>query len=82
MTISTIPKKGWVVIPVELRRKNNLTPGTKVVIVDYGGILSTIPASQDPVKDGAGMLKGSGTLTEDIIEEHRREREREDSKGM
>jgi len=35
----TISSKGWVVIPAELRKKYHLTPGTEVLIVDYGGVL-------------------------------------------
>jgi AbrB family looped-hinge helix DNA binding protein len=77
MTILTISNKGWVVIPAELRKKYNLTPGTEVVIVDYGGVLSIVPASEDPIRDGAGMLKGADSLTEAIVEEHRQERERD-----
>ena len=77
MTILTVSNKGWVVIPAELRKKYNLTPGTEVVIVDYGGVLSIVPASKDPIEAGAGMLKGADSLTEAIVEEHRRERERE-----
>ncbi|MBN2499850.1 MAG: AbrB/MazE/SpoVT family DNA-binding domain-containing protein, partial [Anaerolineales bacterium] len=44
MTTLTISSKGWVVIPAELRKKYQLTPGTKVIIVDYGGVLSIVPA--------------------------------------
>ena len=36
----TISSKGWVVIPAELRRKYNLTPGAEVRVVDYGGVLA------------------------------------------
>jgi AbrB family looped-hinge helix DNA binding protein len=82
MATSIISKNGSVIIPAELRKKYDLAPGTKVVIVDYGGVLSIIPTSNDPIKEGRGMLKGFGSLVEDIIEEHRQEREREDSKGM
>ena len=77
MTTLTISNKGWVVIPAELRKKYNLTPGTEVVIVDYGGVLSIVPAPKDPIEEGADMLKGADSLTQAIIEEHRQERERE-----
>jgi AbrB family looped-hinge helix DNA binding protein len=77
MVLKKVSSKGWVVIPAELRKKYNLTPGTEVRIVDYGGVLSIIPVSKDPIESGAGMLKGEDSLTEAIIEEHRLERERE-----
>ena len=77
MTTLTISNKGWVVIPAELRKKYNLKPGTEVTIVDYGGVLSIVPVSKDPIRDGAGMFKGTDSLTQAIVEEHRQERERE-----
>jgi AbrB family looped-hinge helix DNA binding protein len=76
----TISNKGWVVIPAELRKKYNLTPGTEVVIVDYGGVLSIIPAKKDPIKEGRGLLKGLPSLTKDLLEERKKERKREEAK--
>jgi AbrB family looped-hinge helix DNA binding protein len=76
----TISNKGWVVIPAELRRKYNLTPGTEVVIVDYGGVLSILPAMRDPIKQGRGLLKDLPSLTEDLLKEHAEERAREEAK--
>ncbi|MEW6401803.1 MAG: AbrB/MazE/SpoVT family DNA-binding domain-containing protein [Chloroflexota bacterium] len=77
---SIISKKGWVVIPAELRKKYNLVPGTKVVIVDYGGVLSIIPAKKDPVKEGYGMLKGGPSLTQALLKERAAERKREEAR--
>ena len=76
----TISNKGWVVIPAELRKKYNLTPGTEVVIVDYGGVLSILPAMRDPIKQGRGLLKDLPSLTADLLKEHAEERAREEAK--
>ena len=76
----TISNKGWVVIPADLRKKYNLTPGTKVMIVDYGGVLAIVPAMQDPVKQGYGMLKGGPSLTQALLKERAAERKREEAK--
>lgn len=76
----TISNKGWVVIPADLRKKYNLTPGTEVVIVDYGGVLAIVPAMQDPIKEGYGMLKGSPSLTQALLKERAAERKREEAK--
>ena len=75
-----ISNKGWVVIPAELRKKYNLLPGTTVVIVDYGGVLSIIPALKDPIKQGKGLLKGLPSLTRDLLKERAKERVREEKK--
>ena len=77
----TISNKGWVVIPAELRKKYNLLPGTEVVIVDYGGVLSIIPALKNPIKQGRGMLKGLPSLTQDLLKERAHERSREDRRA-
>jgi AbrB family looped-hinge helix DNA binding protein len=71
-----ISQKGWVVIPAELRRKYNLKPGDEVHVVDYGGVLSLIPSSEDPVAAAAGMLKGDTSLTEALRKERKVDRDR------
>ncbi len=73
MSIHAISDKGWVVIPAEMRKKYNLQPGTEVSIVDYGGVLAIIPISDHPIEAAAGMLKSDKSLTEQLLEEHRRE---------
>jgi AbrB family looped-hinge helix DNA binding protein len=77
----TISNKGWVVIPAELRKKYNLLPGTEVVIVDYGGVLSIVPALKNPIKQGRGMLKELPSLTQDLLKERARQRSREEGKA-
>lgn len=69
----TISSKGWVVIPAELRRKYNLTPGTPVQVVDYGGVLALLPLAESPVEQAAGLLKGETSLTASLLAEHARE---------
>ena len=72
-----ISSKGWVVIPADLRRKYDLKPGDEVHVVDYGGVLSLIPTSEDPLQAAAGMLAGKTSLTEALIDERKDERNRE-----
>jgi AbrB family looped-hinge helix DNA binding protein len=72
-----LSQKGWVVIPSALRKKYGLKPGATVQVVDYGGVLALVPAMKNAVQDGAGLLKGEDSLTAAIVEEHRKERERE-----
>jgi AbrB family looped-hinge helix DNA binding protein len=70
-------QKGWVVIPATLREKYALKPGDNMQVVDYGGVLAIVPAFKDPVKQGAGLLKGDDSLAQAMIKEHHKERERE-----
>ena len=69
----TVSSKGWVVIPAEFRKKYRLQPGAKVRMIDYGGVLAVVPELGDPVAQGYGMLKGTGSLTKALLREHRRE---------
>ncbi len=78
MATVTVSGKGWVVIPQEIRKRHNLKKGDKVHIIDYGGVVAIVPASKDPVAEGFGMLKGGPSLTEALLDERRRELEREE----
>ena len=74
----TVSAKGWIVIPAALRHRYHIEPGQKLSIVDYGGVLSLVPPLRDPVREGRGILAGETSLTGALLEERRRERERED----
>ena len=71
-----LSQKGWVVIPASMRAKYGLKPGAYLQVVDYGGVLAIVPANKDPVKQGAGMLKGDDSLTQMVVDEHRRDLKR------
>ncbi len=77
MPTARISAKGWVVIPAELRRKYRMEAGGEVSVVDYGGVISLVPALSDPVGEALGALKGPTSLTGALRDERRRERERE-----
>ena len=44
MTVATVSSKGWVVIPADLRKKYGLDAGSRVMVVDYGGVLAIVPS--------------------------------------
>ncbi len=73
MTVLTISSKGWVVIPADLRKKYGLTPGSRVGVVDYGGVLAFVPLLDNPVQQGYGLLKGGSPLTRVLLAEHAQE---------
>ncbi len=76
MTELTVSAKGWVVIPADLRRKYELAPGAKVIVVDYGGVLALVPALDRPLEQSAGILAGGRSLTRALKRERQRERRR------
>lgn len=80
MPTATISAKGWVVIPAECRKKHHLVPGTKVNVVDHGGVVAIVPAFADPVREARGILKSRKSLSKALLNERKRERKREDSR--
>ena len=74
MGISILSKKGWVVIPNEIRQKYGLKKGDKVNIVEYGGVISIIPIPRDAIKETEGLFKGSSSLTEALLKEREKDK--------
>jgi bifunctional DNA-binding transcriptional regulator/antitoxin component of YhaV-PrlF toxin-antitoxin module len=73
MGVLIISSKGWVVIPANLRKKYKLAPGLQVRLVDYGGVLTLVPALSKPAEQAAGMARGMGSMTDALLAEHRAE---------
>jgi len=71
MDTGTISAKGWVVIPQDLRRRYRLKRGDKVHFIDYGGVVTMVPVSLNPLQEAAGMLKGNGSLVQALLESRR-----------
>ena len=72
-----ISNKGRVLIPAELRKKYNLHAGSEVVIVDYGGVLTIVPAVKDPVRLGRGFLVGGASISAGLKQDRKFEETRE-----
>lgn len=75
MNASTLSQKGWVVIPRELRERYGLKKGDRVHVIDYGGVISIVPASQAPIKNSLGMLKGKTSLVKALAKSRRQDAE-------
>lgn len=73
MTFATLSSKGWIVIPSEYRQKYGWRAGTRLTVVDYGGILSLIPMPDNPIDAALGMLKGGSSLLQALRDEHKQE---------
>lgn len=76
MNTSTLSEKGWVVIPQELRERYRLKKGDRVHVIDYGGVISIVPASKSPIKNSLGMLKGKTSLVKELAKTRRQDAER------
>lgn len=76
MNVSILSKKGWVVIPQEIRERYDLHKGNKVHVIDYGGVISIVPVSEAPIKKSLGMLKGKASLITELKESRREDAKR------
>jgi AbrB family looped-hinge helix DNA binding protein len=66
MNISILSEKGWVVIPQDMRERYGLKKGDRVHVIDYGGVISIVPASESPIKNSWSMLKGKTSLVKEL----------------
>ncbi|MBX7234727.1 MAG: AbrB/MazE/SpoVT family DNA-binding domain-containing protein [Caldilineales bacterium] len=66
MAVVTVSKQGRIAIPVDLRQKYGWRPGTRLVYVDYGGVLTLVAAPKNAIAEAAGMLKGDSSLTQSL----------------
>lgn len=62
-------------IPQDLRKRYGLKKGDKVHIVDYGGVIAIVPASESPIKNSFGMLKGKTSLVKALVKARRQDAE-------
>ena len=76
MNTSTLSEKGWVVIPQELRERYGLKKGDRVHVIDYGGVISIVPASEAPIVKSMGMLKGKTSLVKELVKSRRQDADR------
>lgn len=76
MNTSTLSEKGLIVIPRDLRKRYGLKKGDKLHVIDYGGVISIIPASRTPIKHTMGMLKGKTSLVKELLKSRRDDAER------
>jgi AbrB family looped-hinge helix DNA binding protein len=80
MPIVVTSAKGQVVIPKEERDKVGIGPGTRVVVTAVDDHIEVRPIPENPVEHFYGFFKGGPSLTKALLEERRKEREREEKK--
>jgi AbrB family looped-hinge helix DNA binding protein len=78
MEIVRLSTKGQLVIPAELRRQLNITPGTYIRIEEHDGHLQLTPLGDDIIEATCGMLAHLGPMTPALLEERSRDLEREE----
>jgi AbrB family looped-hinge helix DNA binding protein len=57
--VVTVSSKYQIVIPLDVRKKMNLRPGQKVVVIEKDGVVHLIP--EKPMRESRGFAKGVTT---------------------
>jgi AbrB family looped-hinge helix DNA binding protein len=74
---TTVTERGQISIPAELRKKFKLTPGTEIVWMETTRGIYLMPVPKDPIKAFRGSGRGERVSTKLLLEERKRDRERE-----
>ena len=80
MDAAYVTTKGQLVIPARIRRKLGIKPGTKVCFVERGGEILFQPVTKEYIRSVCGMLKSTTSVTEELMNERKKDREREEAK--
>ena len=65
--------KGQVVIPVSIRKKYGIQPGSKMQVFEYGNIIYLVPPSKDPIEQAMGCLPLTPSLSEELLKERKKD---------
>ncbi len=73
MAIVKTLSKGQIVIPADIRKRYHIKPGTKIQIMEYGGIIYLIPPTENPINAACGILPSKPSLSEKLLKERKGE---------
>ncbi len=80
MSIVIASARGQIVIPREIRRQLNITPGRRLLLKVVGDSALIQPLPDDPVTAFCCILREGDSLTEALQENRKEERQREKAK--
>jgi len=75
-----VSKSGTIVIPVRIRRKYGMQPGTRIGFVEGREGIVVQPMTKDFVRETCGMLHSTTRVTRELVRERARDRRRENAR--
>lgn len=75
---TSVTKRGQTVIPAAIRKRYQIDDGVQLVWLDDGETIRVVPVSDDPIRSLRGRTRCK-KLTERLLEERKRDRDREQS---
>ena len=79
METAYVTSKGQLVIPARLRRRYGIKPGTKVCFVERDHEILFQPVTKEYIRSVCGMLKSDTSVTQELLKERARDKEREEA---
>ena len=76
MEIAYVTSKGQLVVPARLRRKYGIKPGTKICFIERDNEILFQPVTREYIRSVCGMLKSETSVTEELLKERARDKER------
>jgi len=80
METAFVTSKGQLVIPARLRRRYGIKPGTKVCFIERENEILFQPVTKEYIRSVRGMLKSETSVTQELLKERARDKEREEAK--
>jgi AbrB family looped-hinge helix DNA binding protein len=83
MNTAYVTTKGQLVVPSRIRRRYGIKPGTRVNFVEEGDRIIFQPVTREYIDSFCGIFKqkpGEKSVVQELIEERRAEKAREDRK--
>ena len=77
MKVVTVTSKGQIAIPAKMRQKYKIEKGTQLYVMENGEDIVLRPVDDDPISRLAGSLKDGGKAMKILMDERKKERERE-----
>ena len=83
MNTAYVTSKGQLVVPSRLRRRFGIKPGTRINFLEEGDRIIFQPVTRQYIDSFCGIFKqkpGEKSVVQELIEERRSEKEKEDRK--
>jgi AbrB family looped-hinge helix DNA binding protein len=75
METSVVTTKGQLVVPSKIRKKFNITKGTRVAFIEQNGKLIIQPLNRNYFDALAGILGTDGDMLKSLTDDKKRERD-------
>ncbi len=80
MDTARVTSKGQLVVPARLRRKYGIKPGTKICFIERDSEIVFQPVTREYIRSVCGMLKSDTSVTQELLRERAKDKEREEAK--